>query len=200
MQLHSIEVVCSVSEMMVKAAGFSTTGPQPQPQHMHCRAIPCPESNSIVNTAICKRWGWGQRSYREYMMLMDMRIPCCKAMAWSFWNTDSWNKQDDVYRETDLYHSTNMHKQECTDTPSCFRIFTGHRHTHIQTDTLSLRSLEAWEAQQCSAVVNCELRGSAALELWSVSQESQRHRAVLWVKRLWNSQELNDYVLVFGGV
>lgn len=38
------------------------------------------------------------------------------------------------------------------------------------THTYSLRSLEAWEAQQCSAVVNCELRGSGALELWSGSQ------------------------------
>ena len=45
-----------------------------------------------------------------------------------------------------------------------------HTHTHTYTHTYSLRSLEAWEAQQCSAVVNCELRGSGALELWSGSQ------------------------------
>lgn len=42
---------CSVSETMVEAAGFSTTGPQPQPQHMHCRAIPCLLFDSIFNIA-----------------------------------------------------------------------------------------------------------------------------------------------------
>lgn len=66
------------------------------------------------------------------------------------------NMQVHTYRITDTLWFTvhNLYTHMCAHT---------RRHAH------SLRSLEAWVAQQCSAVVNCELRGSGALELWSGS-------------------------------
>lgn len=132
---------------------------------MHCRAIPCPLLNGIAVT-----WGgWGSvpdtlqtQCYKQWDGLSRSQAVVLNSHTLT------------LLLYSTLLYSTNMHKHKYT-----------HPHTekypHMRTHSRSLRSTGAWEAQQCSAVVNCEPQGSGALELWSGSQkphrqESRRHK------------------------
>ncbi len=173
---------------MVEAAGFSTTGPQPQPQHMHCRAIPCPLFNSVVNITTWMGGPTGQRLRRDKTL-----------KPWK----QCWKQWGGLSRTNTLYAHTHTHIQAihmppysstgetCTSTNahllyiSLFSTYTWythtHTHTHIHIQLTFIRGLRGPAVQCSSKLWTARIRGSRAL-IWE--SESQRQRAAVTIWRL----------------
>lgn len=83
------------------------------------------------------------------------------------------------HKRTQEWHHKGLQGQKIAmpspQTPWCYWLTDMYAHTHrvhihrFVPCARCLRSIEAWEAQQCSAVVNCEPWQPWVLKLWSVS-------------------------------
>lgn len=120
---------------MVEAASFSTTGPQPQPQHMHCRAIPCPLLNGIHIITRGRReskFMWSQSFSASQAINMVLQ-----AMGWSFYNTgmDKWHSKHVSTHPHTRIHTPTLTMYTCNTTlrEYCANMHE-HRCAHTHTD------------------------------------------------------------------